>query len=583
MRLTSVAIKNFRSFNDNFTAEFNSNYVTFSGENNCGKSNVLRALDLFFNDKVDNRKYNSEYDMNMHLLKESPKKRTDITCSFELDLKKDRYIIKRLNKLKSDGNIKNVNQKELKMSYYFTKNNTSQIQYVDPITNLRTQNKQIDDFFQTGLRRSVDFIYIPAIKDFKSFLDKDLSHELLKRIFNTWGGAKWSGAQALKSEFSKVKTSIETIISESNKNVTEILKEQNEDIKQFIFNLPFKDIIDFLSYLPISIDDGTVTDILQKGSGLQSITLYALLRYLVRYAPSNKFASAQYIWAIEEPETFLHPKAQKILYNVLLKYSTTTQIICTTHSFYFLNTNQLKSNYLLKKESKTKDAIRYQETIAVNIKDNEWEPFLIILGDFKPNFVPENNENKKYFFVEGDIDIDYIKATLELFPTLKYKFNSFNLCNGSGTEIVNKAIQSKKLFNFNTIVLVDGDAKGRGYFDKLIGNGFQKDIDLFIISKAGMQNPTMEGIVCNRVRQEEFKKTMPKEVTELYFNPQTSIFDKIFDNTVHKTYPEGWNESGIKRKLCDYMIKNGTKDDYGELKNLLVIIYNAFNSSQKKI
>ena len=59
MKISRVFIKNFKSFKSE-RIDFG-NLLAFIGENNAGKSNVLKALDLFFGDtkKLDEHFFNN--------------------------------------------------------------------------------------------------------------------------------------------------------------------------------------------------------------------------------------------------------------------------------------------------------------------------------------------------------------------------------------------------------------------------------------------------------------------------------------------------------------------------------------------
>ena len=50
MRLKEFRIKNFRSYKDEVTVKFN-DLTVFVGRNDIGKSSILEAMDIFFNDK----------------------------------------------------------------------------------------------------------------------------------------------------------------------------------------------------------------------------------------------------------------------------------------------------------------------------------------------------------------------------------------------------------------------------------------------------------------------------------------------------------------------------------------------------
>jgi predicted ATP-dependent endonuclease of OLD family len=50
MKLKSLRIRNFRSYNSEITIDID-NLTVFVGKNDIGKSTILEALDIFFNDK----------------------------------------------------------------------------------------------------------------------------------------------------------------------------------------------------------------------------------------------------------------------------------------------------------------------------------------------------------------------------------------------------------------------------------------------------------------------------------------------------------------------------------------------------
>lgn len=64
MKIESVTIENFRGYSDKVTIYFN-NLTAFVGKNDVGKSTILEALDIFFNDgkgivKIDKNDINIE-------------------------------------------------------------------------------------------------------------------------------------------------------------------------------------------------------------------------------------------------------------------------------------------------------------------------------------------------------------------------------------------------------------------------------------------------------------------------------------------------------------------------------------------
>ena len=64
MKIKSIKLKNFRSYKEDFELEFN-NITALTGQNDSGKSSILEALDIFFNEgkgviKIDKQDKNVE-------------------------------------------------------------------------------------------------------------------------------------------------------------------------------------------------------------------------------------------------------------------------------------------------------------------------------------------------------------------------------------------------------------------------------------------------------------------------------------------------------------------------------------------
>lgn len=74
MRLKSVTLKNFRCYEDAITVDF-SDLTSFVGKNDIGKSSVLEALEIFFNNGIVSIESS---DANVH----SGIKEVEITCEF---------------------------------------------------------------------------------------------------------------------------------------------------------------------------------------------------------------------------------------------------------------------------------------------------------------------------------------------------------------------------------------------------------------------------------------------------------------------------------------------------------------------
>jgi CRISPR-associated exonuclease Cas4 len=112
----------------------------------------------------------------------------------------------------------------------------------------------------------------------------------------------------------------------------------------------------------LHLDDGLRTLAEQKGHGLQRAVIFALIRawaMALRSAPDSesttvpRASSESVIFAMEEPELFLHPHAQRRLAEVLQEMSSTPQhqVFVCTHSTHFVDLDRYRNIAVVTKAS----------------------------------------------------------------------------------------------------------------------------------------------------------------------------------------------------------------------------------------
>ena len=95
----------------------------------------------------------------------------------------------------------------------------------------------------------------------------------------------------------------------------------------------------------MTISDDRVENVLieNRGAGTQNNLILALFRLV-----ASLEVGSQLIFAMEEPENSLHPKAQRQLLSVLQDISLESQVIVTTHSpVFFRERSKFESNIIL--------------------------------------------------------------------------------------------------------------------------------------------------------------------------------------------------------------------------------------------
>lgn len=112
----------------------------------------------------------------------------------------------------------------------------------------------------------------------------------------------------------------------------------------------------------IYVDDGFKSLLTDKGSGIQSATIMGLFTYYVNNV--NTVTAA--LLCIEEPELYLHPHARRVVSRRLSEFvGTRNQVILTTHSAEFLRTDGEEVHVLSVKH----DLENGTHCVAVDLKD----------------------------------------------------------------------------------------------------------------------------------------------------------------------------------------------------------------------
>ena len=107
-------------------------------------------------------------------------------------------------------------------------------------------------------------------------------------------------------------------------------------------SVPPPDLKSILSSAQIFIDDGSRDLIDNKGDGIKRSLTFALLQAYVHQTSARhaeevegKGLQRPLIFLFEEPELYLHPKSQKVLFNTLAQIASAHQVVVTTHSPLF--------------------------------------------------------------------------------------------------------------------------------------------------------------------------------------------------------------------------------------------------------
>lgn len=131
----------------------------------------------------------------------------------------------------------------------------------------------------------------------------------------------------------------------------------------------------------VLVDDGTSTDLRQKGDGVQSLVALSL----IQHASQQEGRAEKRILAVEEPEAHLHPEAIHQLRRVLEDIATRQQVIVTTHCPVLVNRLNVGRNIIVSGNSaRSASSVReIRDVLGVRTSDNlsTADVVLVVEGD----------------------------------------------------------------------------------------------------------------------------------------------------------------------------------------------------------
>ena len=125
--IKDISIENYRSIIGTPLQLTLDKYNVIVGPNNAGKSNILRALQLFFNGHVDSLPYDASIDFPKANLHNS---QTRITVSMQFDPSKDNRIERAIKVLETESVQKRLSNNLLRLRLEYTRQGKPQWRFI---------------------------------------------------------------------------------------------------------------------------------------------------------------------------------------------------------------------------------------------------------------------------------------------------------------------------------------------------------------------------------------------------------------------------------------------------------------------
>jgi predicted ATP-dependent endonuclease of OLD family len=569
-----VHIRNFKSLED--THLNCGNLVAFIGENNSGKSNLLEALDLFFNPSTSKVGEETFFGRQTSRMIEITVEFKDLNeweaKNFSPWLDGQKLRVKRVvqwgeppeirqtaivkvpepewlrEDLMNEVKIKEWWAKrqellvgDLRFDNYLGTKRPTVNEWKNAVSSfLREQSERIPwvdeeqenpkgyaGVLKGGLP---EFIPVPAVRNVleevkvgKANPFGRMVNTLLRRI-----------SSDRRNDITKAVEQIKRLINrtEGGGRIPEI-KEIENRLKQMLcafiecdieIEVPLPDLESMFSGVRIFVDDGVRTSVEAKGHGLQRSVIFAILR---AYAETIRRGETEedekdksVIFAIEEPELYLHPQAQRTMMQVLRTIAQgRDQVLYSTHSSLFVDISYFDEICLMRREQieghwKSATTQLSMDAIIRDLKarfpstsptqDSMRERYSHVYSGTRS----EGFFARKVVLVEGQTE----EYAIPIYSrALEYDMDreGVSVISSGGKGQIDRLLQIFNEFRIPCYIIFDGDKSSK---DPQIGK-LTKEL-LEFVEWQGSYPPTTTVGEWFTVFEEEFEETMKKEVPQ---------------------------------------------------------------------
>jgi len=378
MRIASLSLQGFRAFRDLTRIDFGS-LTTIVGRNDSGKSSILHALDIFFNGQPDDSDFNRDLGADGSILIQISLVDLPQEIELEEDVKTnlvsenltggdDRFTIRRVYNRKSpkkpqtsymvldfaDETFANLCSKKERELNELGKNIGLDFKKSGAGITNKLKRAEIREF---ALAKGIPLELIEIQPS-----EAALSTELLFPEFSLFRADESLSeeATAFQKEFKAV---VETAVSkvagkaDIEKGIADELDREVSRIHEFLSqhtdevasirarpSFKWKDLISF--YLECKDSQGKEIPFSRRGSGLRRLLMVAYFQYLSQ-RQREATNPIRHVYAIEEPETYLHPGAQRVLLESFKDIARNEQILVSSHSPVFAGSTDVADLILI--------------------------------------------------------------------------------------------------------------------------------------------------------------------------------------------------------------------------------------------
>ena len=417
--------------------------VTLVGPNNTGKTNTLKAIQLFFTGYENDLKYVFEKD----ICKGEKSLRTNIQITFgDIDATSDADLIDIIQQIRIALAISSGSETEITLYLTFSQNsnpvyrvfpNAKRPKHSDGVAYSRLERRLFD-----YILAKLSIHYIPSEKSVGDLYRSLVMPYLFKRMHK---------------ELSPHLSVLNDALKGASDEINAVLTDGGLGGFQASFELPGEPE-DLFRNVGFNLKDSNTTSVFQKGMGIQSAVLLSSFCWIARQEKADGKLS---LWLLEEPESYLHPELATQCLSLLRALSGDSQVVVTTHSLGFVPQDpekvlgvDLDSGWTKSSKFKTYHEATRQIRASLGVKFSDYYNFS------EYNILVEGQTDRKYLdFVIKTIRGDEGEA--KNFPTILSSGISVHDYGGvKGLEGFLRATFEFVRIERAAISLLDGDDAG---------------------------------------------------------------------------------------------------------------------------
>lgn len=421
MKLSRVEVKNYRSlFHDydskkSFQMAVSDGVNAITGPNNAGKSNILRAIALALDPDCE-----FDRQLDMPAVWDAWSKPV-VTLTFQIPLtgapSRERTLLKRLQEYEEQvkpGAKTYASMGEVRLRVTIEQGDDSrgirrrtfvargagakQLGYDDAVT-----LAAIDQF-----DRCLQFVMIRSGESLDSLLQGRF-REVLETVLREELRSEFEAAEKSRNDYVQALQS--GVLTSLRDRISGELADLFPEVKAVELEPNVRSLEDTLTSMSVRVSDVAVTDLADKGTGVRGGLIVAMLQHL---ATSSR---RSILFAVEEPESFLHPAAQEALRDDLesLADRQDVSVLITTHSPYVVSRQPDAQVIAIRKDDEGRTIVHDQKRGDEPMQKAFSGLFRnSLFAGFLDHAARANLDEKAVLVVEGETDEAWIRHAAEL-------------------------------------------------------------------------------------------------------------------------------------------------------------------------